>query len=282
MSIDSINHKNRKVHVPTIISIAIVVWAISNAGHEILGHGVACVLEGYEPVRVSSSFLHCDAIGSTFWEGKARFASGTAYNLILAVISLFLIRSGKVRNPKTNYFLWLLMSVNLFYSGSYIMGWFIGPTLDWTLFLKGLNPQFLWKLVLTAVGLLVLGAGFHLSRKYWEPFLGNHEPERRRRMTLLTLVPYLSAIALKVSAGLLNPSPDRMLIFLGSLGATGFFLVWLNFVRYWPLNKQFIASSEAAELDISIPWLVIGFVSAVLFVGLLGPGIGQLPPQILD
>ncbi|TDI90996.1 MAG: hypothetical protein E2O77_07405 [Caldithrix sp.] len=278
----TINHNRSNLHIPTIIAIAIVVWAISNAGHEIIGHGGVCVLQGYEPVRVSTSFFHCEASGSTFWELKARVAGGTVFNLALALLCLLLLRSRKVTNPRTNYFLWALMSVCLFYSASYVMGWFIGPTLDWALFLNGLEPLLLWKIGFIAVGLLILGVGFQLSRKYLEPFLGDQESERRRRMTSLTLIPYLTAIALKVSAGFMNPMPDKMLIFLGSFGATAFFLIWLNFVRFWPFAKQTASSQEAADLGLSIPWLVIGLVALILFVVILGPGIGQLPPQILD
>jgi hypothetical protein len=235
------------------------------------------VLQGYKPIHVSTSFFQCDASGSTFWEDKALIAGGTVFNLALALVSLLLLRSQKINNPKTNYFLWILMSVNLFYAGSYVMGWFIGPGLDWAQFLNGLEPQLLWKLVLIAAGLMIIGFGFHLSRKYWEPFIGSQEPERRRRMTLLTLIPYLTAIALKVSAGFMNPSPDKMLIFWGSFGATAFFLIWLNFVRFWPFTKQTASSQEAAELSLSIPWLVMGIVALILFVGILGPGIGPMP-----
>jgi hypothetical protein len=171
------------------------------------------------------------------------------------------------------------MSVNLFYAGSYVMGWFIGPGLDWAQFLLGFEPILLWKLGLIAVGLLIIGFGFHLSCKYWGPFLGDQEPERRRRMKLLTLIPYLTAIIVKVSAGFMNPSPDKMLVFMGSFGATAFFLIWINFLRFWPFTKQTTSSQKAAELSLSIPWLVAGFVALILFVGVLGPGIGQL---ILD
>ncbi len=154
-----INNRRSSLHIPTIIAVAIVVWAISNAGHEILGHGGVCVLQGYEPVRVSTSFFHCEASGSTFWELKARLAGGTVFNLALALLCLLLLRSRKVNNTRTNYFLWALMSVCMFYSASYVMGWFIGPTLDWALFLNGLEPLLLWKLGLIAVGLLILGLG---------------------------------------------------------------------------------------------------------------------------
>ncbi len=257
----------------TIIAIAITVWAFSNASHEILGHGGVAVLLGYKPIAVSTSFFMYDTSGATFWGAKAVTAGATVLNLLIALISLLLLRSQKIKNPRMNYFLWLLMSINLFYSGSYLIGWFIGPTLDWALFLNGLEPLFLWTLGVTAARVLILVSGFHLSCKYWVPFLGDKESERRRRMTLLTLIPYLTVIVVKVSAGFMNPGPDKMLIFMGSFGVSAFFLVWINFLRFWPFTKQTASSQKAAELGRSIPWLVIGFVALILFVGVLGSEI---------
>ena len=257
----------------TIIAIAITVWAFSNTSHEILGHGGVAVLQGYNPISVSTSFFMWDTSGATFWGAKAVNAGGVVINLLIALISLLLLRSQKIKSPRTNYFLWLMMSINLFYSGSYLIGWFIGPTLDWALFLSGMEPLFLWTLGVTTVGVLILASGFHLSCKYWVPFLGDEESERRRRMTLLTLIPYLTIIVVKVSAGFMNPGPDKMLIFLGSFGVSAFFLVWINFLRFWPFTKQTASSQKAAELGRSVPWLVIGFVALVLFVGVLGSEI---------
>jgi len=212
----------------TIIAIAVTVWAFSNASHEILGHGGVAVLLGYKPISVSTSFFMYDTSGDTFWGAKAVAGGATVVNLLIALISLLLLRSQKIKSPRTNYFLWLLMSVNLFYSGSYLIGWFIGPTLDWAMFLNGLEPLFLWTLGVTAV---------------------------------------------KVSAGFMNPDPDKMLIFWGSFGVSAFFLVWINFLRFWPFTKQTASSQKAAVLGRSIPWLVIGFVALLLFVGVLGSEI---------
>jgi len=257
----------------TIIAIAVTVWAFSNASHEILGHGGVAVLLGYKPISISTSFFMYDTSGDTFWGAKAVAGGATVVNLLIALISLLLLRSQKIKSPRTNYFLWLLMSVNLFYSGSNLIGWFIGPTLDWAMFLNGLEPLFLWTLGVTAVGVLILVSGFHLSCKYWVPFLGDEESERRRRMTVLTLIPYLTIIVVKVSAGFMNPDPDKMLIFWGSFGVSAFFLVWINFLRFWPFTKQTASSQKAAVLGRSIPWLVIGFVALLLFVGVLGSEI---------
>lgn len=42
----------QKNNIPTIYFIGAIVWAISNAGHEIIGHGLTCVLLGYKALGV--------------------------------------------------------------------------------------------------------------------------------------------------------------------------------------------------------------------------------------
>ncbi len=44
------------LHILIIIAIGIAVWAISNAGHEIIGHGGVCALDSL-----------CVGIGSWYW-----------------------------------------------------------------------------------------------------------------------------------------------------------------------------------------------------------------------
>jgi hypothetical protein len=44
-------------------------------------------------------------------------------------------------------------------------------------------------------------------------------------------------------------------------------------LRFWPFTKQTASSQKAAVLGRSIPWLLIGFVALLLFVGVLGSEI---------
>ena len=266
------------LHIPTIVAISIIAWALSNAGHEIVGHGGVCALQGHSTVYVSTSFQFCgDAEARSPGQERAGIAGGTAFNLLLALSCWLALTRAKLRDGRARYFLWVLMSLNLFYSASYIMGWFIGPTLDWSLFLVGLAPQSAWKVGLICTGLLILWLGFTGSRRHLEPFLGQEPAERGRRMTVLTLTPYLMAIVIKMSAAAISPNEDKMLVLLGAFGATGFFLVWINLLRFWPLGREREAARPAVELGRSMPWIVIAAVTLALYVGVLGRGIGELP-----
>jgi hypothetical protein len=96
-------------------------------------------------------------------------------------------------------------------------------------------------------------------------------------MTVLTLTPYLMAIVIKMSAAAISPNDDKMLVLLGAFGATGFFLVWINLLRFWPLGRGREAAGPAVELGRSMPWIAIAAVTLALYVGVLGRGIGELP-----
>jgi hypothetical protein len=134
-----------------------------------------------------------------------------------------------------------------------------------------------WKLGLICVGLLILWLGFRLSRRLFEPFLGQEPTERRKRMTVLTLTPYLMAIVIKMSAAAISPNPDKTLVLLGAFGATGFFLIWINLLRFWPLGKGRETARPAVQLARSVPWIAIAAVTLALYIGVLGRGIGELP-----
>lgn len=267
-----------RAHLPTIIAISILAWAMSNAGHEIIGHGGAFALQGYPTVYVSTSFQvvdSADALSPS--QHRIGLAAGTLFNLLLAAVCWLGLRRARSQDGRLLYLLWVLMSLNLFYSASYIMGWFIGPTLDWSLFIVGLEPQLGWKLGLVAGGLMLLVFGFTLSRRHFEIFLGDEVTERRKRMTTLTLTPYVVAIVIKMSAAAVSPNNDKMLVLLGAFGATGFFLIWINLLRFWPLRGAVKASGQSIAIEQSWPWILAGAIALVLYVGVLGRGIGELP-----
>lgn len=228
---------SQKNHIPTLFFIGAIVWAITNTGHEIIGHGGIAALLGYKALGVSTSFFIYDESVVSFWEGKAITAGGIFFNLCLAYISYSILKKGMLKSIHTTYFFWLLMSLNLFYSGSYIMGWFFGPTLDSASFIVGFESPTLLKAVLILLGILVVLIGFQISSATLEYLIDSVDKNEGRKISILTFYPYLAAITIKVLAGLMNQGSDKMLVILGSFGASGIFLVWVNFVRFWPYRK---------------------------------------------
>ncbi len=261
------------INIPTIFSIGIIAWAISNAGHEIIGHGLTSVLLGYESLGVSSSFFLHDDSNVLFWHDKLIIVGGTFFNILLAIGSYYVLTNRNIESIHTSYFLWVLVNFNLFYAGSYVMGWFFGPTLDSALFMVGFDSLEMLKIVLTLIGITIVLITLHVCSNTLHFVVDLNAEDVGRKISILTFYPYLAAIVLKVLAGLMNPSEEKMLIVLGSFGATGFFLIWMNLVRYWPYRR--FGSQQVPNIGLNAKWIYSGFVAFLLFVFVLGAGIGQ-------
>lgn len=263
----------QKINIATVFFIGVLAWAISNTGHEILGHGLASVLLGYESLGVSTSFFLFDDSNVLFWDDKLIIVGGTLFNIFLAIGAYYLLTKRNQASIHTIYFLWVLLNFNLFYSGSYVMGWFFGPTLDSALFMVGFDSIETLKVVLTLVGFSIVLLALHICSNTLHFVVDMHAENPGRKISVLTFYPYLAAIVLKVSAGLMNPSDELMLIVLGSFGATGFFLIWMNLVRFWPYRQ--VVNLNAPYISLNYKWIVSGIVAFLLFVFVLGAGIGE-------
>ncbi len=264
----------KKNNIPTIYFIGVIAWAISNAGHEIIGHGLTCVLLGYEALGVSTSFLIYNEIDVSFWDNKLIIVGGTLFNICVFLFSYFILKSQIVKNIHLRYFFWILMSFNIFYSGSYIMGWFFGPTLDSALFMVGFESPVALKTTLSLFGLAVIVLGFQVSSQTLYLIVDSKSNSLGKRLTTLTFFPYIAAITIKILAGLMNQSNEKMLIILGSFGATGIFLVWINFIRFWPNLKP--SNNLVPYISMDTKWIASGIIIMLIYVFILGRGIGQI------
>ena len=96
----------------TIAAVAIVAAIITDFVHEVLGHGGMCVATGGQPLVLSTVHFECSA------DTRLVAAGGTLANLIIGMLSWAAMRAVKKSAPWL-YFLWLLMSFNLFEAGGY-------------------------------------------------------------------------------------------------------------------------------------------------------------------
>ena len=57
------------LHLPTVIAIAVVAYALTNVAHEGLGHGGMCVAMGGEPRVLNAVYFECgrDGVTVTVW-----------------------------------------------------------------------------------------------------------------------------------------------------------------------------------------------------------------------
>ena len=254
---------------PTVVAIGLFVWVAVSLLHEGVGHGGACVVVGGQPAAISTTEFRCDNVAG--WSYRVVVAAGSTLNLIAAALGLAALRMITPLAPTPLYFLWLFICTNLFHAGSYML---IGPFLsygDWSHFVQGFQPELLWKLLVTALGYGICWLGMRVaSLPLWQPLIGSEPEERRARMQWLTRLPFAAALVVSMLAALLSPLRDQGALFTAVLAPA--VLLWLVNLPWWPRAAE---PSPPVPINRSLPWLVIGVVSSVLFVGVFGPGIGS-------
>jgi hypothetical protein len=69
---------------PTLVAIAVAVYALANVAHEGLGHGGACLLAGGEPRLLDAAFFDCGEDALSLSRRCWIAAAGTLVNLAVA------------------------------------------------------------------------------------------------------------------------------------------------------------------------------------------------------
>jgi len=250
----------------SIIAISIVAFAIANLLHEGAGHGGTCLLTGGHAKALSSVHFECSR------NSRLISAGGTLANVIAGLLCWIAIRFLRHASGHLRYFVWLLMTVNLLQAAGYF--WFsgVGNFGDWADVLVGLTPVWLWR-----TGLTVLGAGTYvlvirLAVLELRPFLAEAD-WRRGGAKDLTIVPYITGGILYTAAGIFNPVG---MVLVGLSAAAASFggtsgMAWMT--QY--LGSRFVPKIASSRfiLQRSRGWLIAAFVTASIFIGLLGRGV---------
>src|SRR5262245_4544222 len=132
----------------TIIAISIVAFAIANLLHEGVGHGGACVLTGGHAKVLSSVHFECDR------DSRFIAAGGTLVNIIAGFLCWLALRFVKRASGHLQYFLWLLVTINLLQAGGYFLFSGLGDFGDWSYVIHGLAPAWSWRTGLTVLGVV--------------------------------------------------------------------------------------------------------------------------------
>ncbi|HJW95088.1 MAG TPA: hypothetical protein VJ901_15845 [Thermoanaerobaculia bacterium] len=224
----------------TVVSIAIVAYALANVIHEILGHGGACLLIGARVEEFSS--LHCAcSVGSRFVA-----AAGCIANVIAAAIGLLAFRARKT------YFWWLFTTINLLMPAGYLLFSGVMKVGDWVQVFHDV-PQLVWRPILAVIG----GGLYYLAARY---------TARMFNARRLNLIAYFTGGILYCVSGLFNPHGPLLIAIsaaAASFGGTSG-LIWM---------VDFMRGGEEAAIERSYAWIASAAVVAVVFVGVLGPAI---------
>jgi hypothetical protein len=241
---------------------------LSNVTHEGLGHGGACLLVGGRPTALSSAWLESDLSGVSAWGQRAEAAGGTLANVLLGAILMGWLHVRRPATAQAYYFVWLAAVVNLLQGGGYLLTSPFFGFGDWKAFLAGLEPQLVWKVGLTSVGLAISCVALWAGVRSLTPLLPA-SGEAKRVARLLAWLPYLViGGGVFTLAAALNPlGPGFMLTTaLAHLGGCA----WLAWLPEW-VRPGTVPGALGAPRP-SRGWRVAGAI-ALLAVFALGRGV---------
>ena len=256
-----------------MIAVSALAFIVSNLLHEGLGHGGACLLVGGKPLSLTAVYFDNDPVGLSDIRLRFIAAGGPIVNLLTGLAGLLALRRMKGVPGPSRYFLWLVTTLGLFMATGYLLFSGVGGIGDLAIVTKGLQPAWLWRVVLALAG----GALYFLSAMVavaeFGRIAGVPSEARVARASRIALVSYLTGAVVICAAGILNPQGFIFVLISAAAsslgGASG--LLWMMQMLRSPRFKR-LDSVELA-LPRSWGWIVAAAVVLVVYVVVLGPGI---------
>jgi len=165
------------------------------------------------------------------------------------------------------------MCVNLFLPSTYTAAAPIIKYGDSYILISNLRGQFFWRSALALAGVVICWFSFLLCRRELGRLIGRGGWMARSIAWQLVAPAYVTGGIVTVASGLFSQLPAKWAQ-LQAAGGTFGLTVWLLLLPLGipeppaPAQHPFIVSRSAG-------WIVAGAVSALIFIGVLGPGISR-------
>lgn len=248
----------------TVCAISVLAGIVGDVLHEGVGHAATALLAGAKSGVLST------VAWSSGYDSRLVAAGGTLANLAAGLVFWMVLRSARNASVRWRFFLLISLAFNLFDGTGYFL--FSGFTDfgDWAVVIAGLPAHWLWRTLLVVGGIVsyfgaVLVVGSALVRYVGVPRSDS------RRLTKLTLLPYLTSILLASASGLLNPI-GLQLMWQSALPATAgghSGLLWLK--HYIPRGTVPERTSDSIARNYA--WIAFAIALTIPFILVLGRGI---------
>lgn len=252
----------------TICAISVLAAMLASVLHEGIGHAAIALATG------TKSGLLTAISWSSESDSRLVAAGGTLVNLAAGAVFWAALRRAQKLSITTRYFLLISMAFNLFDGTGYFFFSGVSDFGDWARVIEGMQPHWIWRLVLLTVGVATYYAAVILVGQGYIHDLGVRL-EDSARLRKLSLLPYISAIVIVGLAGLLNPISKR-LVWQSALPATAGAHSGLLWFRHCvPKKTAPLNSSEIIER--SYRWICTATVAALIYIVVLGHGMALTP-----
>jgi hypothetical protein len=251
----------------TLAAVGIIAFVIADVTHEALGHGLATLAVGGQPVLLTTSYFSASGSFSRWIP-----AGGGIANALAGGLFVLALRIAKTLAPHLRYFLVLGVAFNLLFAAGYPFYSGVAAFGDWAAVISGLSPAWMWRVLLVVVSVASYCLALLLLANMMRPFCGSSSKEALTRLRRITLVPFLAALAAACVAGALNPRGWINVLTAAAPAAAGAFgLTQLD--NFSAVRSTDPAVAHAGPITRSLIWIMIAGVVLALFVGVMGPGI---------
>jgi hypothetical protein len=250
----------------TLVALGIVAFVVAAVAHEGLGHGLATLTVGGTPVMLTTCYFSSSGSASRWIP-----AAGGIANVVVGLLFVLALRFLGSSGPHLRYFLTLALAFNLLFAASYPAYSGIAAFGDWAAVISGLNPAWLWRVLLLVFSVISYYLSLQLIAVEMRPFCGSNAPESLARLRRITVIPFLAALAAAGLGGALNPAGWTVIFTAALPGAAAAF--GLTQMDHFSRATAIDSSVPAGAITRSARWIIAAALVLTLFVGVLGAGI---------
>jgi hypothetical protein len=256
----------------TLLALGVLAFIVADVSHEAVGHGLATLAVGGKVNFITTCYVDSGGHYSKWIP-----AAGGLTNLAVGIGSLAFLRLRSHVCPRSRYFLILIAAFNLFFAVGYPAYSGIAQFGDWAAVINGLNPSWIWRVVLVAVAVGGYYASMRLLVDPMAPFAGVAEDKAamllaQARIRRITLIPYIGAMVVACAASSLNPRGPMQILTSGlPAAAAAFGLTQMD--NLISPRRACASSAPLKPLQRSVSWIVAAFIVLTLFVLVLGRGV---------
>src|SRR5438552_549746 len=190
----------------TVIAVSALAFIASNVLHEGLGHGGACLLVGGKPLSLTAVYFDHDSAGLSDLRSRFIAAGGPIVNLVTGIIGLIALRGMKGVPGPGRYLVWLVTTLGLFMATGYLLFSGVGGIGDLAIVTKGLQPAWLWRVVLALAGAALYFVSAMVAVAEFGRIAGVPSEARVARASRIALVSYLTG-AVVICAAWVESAP---------------------------------------------------------------------------